>query len=104
MDVEVGGARENTIRRRFKGLAAAETRKTTVAVAHKAVIPAPASVPALASEVEPTVELGRVGGAASRLLAMVRGSGGGPMMSGPRRVPIDSSTEAAAGVLARSMS
>jgi hypothetical protein len=79
-------------------------RKTTAAAARKAVMPAPASVPAPASEVEPTVKLGRVGGAASRLLATARGSGGGPMMSGPRRVPIDSSTEAAAGVLARPMS
>ncbi|KAI0255469.1 Afadin and alpha-actinin-binding-domain-containing protein [Lactifluus subvellereus] len=117
MDVDdVGGARdprapekENTIRRRLKGpAAAAKTRKTTVAASssssksaathNKAAVPAPAP----ASKAESTLELGRVGGAASRLLAAARGSGvgGESTVGGPRRVPIGS-VEAAAGVPAR---
>jgi hypothetical protein len=117
MDMDVGGARdprvpekEKRIRRRLKGpgAVAAKTRRTTVTnssssssksggAAHKAAVPAPAS----ASKAELTVELERVGGAASRLVA-ARGSGGGgrSTVSGPRRVLVDN-TEAAAGMLAR---
>jgi hypothetical protein len=58
---------------------------------------APAPAPAPAATAMTAVEAGRVGGAASRLLAAAHGSGG------PRRVPIDS-TEAAAGVLGRRVS
>ena len=94
MDVDVGGARdphvpekEKRIRRRLKGpgAVAAKTRRTTVAtssssksggVAHKAAVPAPASAPAPVSKAELTVELGRVGGTASRLLATARRNGG----------------------------
>jgi len=58
---------------------------------------APAPAPAPAAMTMMAVEAGRVGGAASRLLAAAHGSGG------PRRVPVDS-TEAAAGVPGRRVS
>ncbi len=77
--------------------AAAVATTTTKA---EAVKPAPALAPAATAigdhNHEPAAEAGRMGGAASRLLAAARGSHG-TSAGGPRRVPIDS-TEAAAGV------
>jgi len=77
--------------------AAAVATTTTKA---EAVKPAPAPAPAATAigdhDHEPAAEAGRMGGAASRLLAAARGSHG-TSAGGPRRVPIDS-TEAAAGV------
>ena len=113
--------KENTIRRRLRqgpaagrnanantnttGRGGVKTRKMTAAAAAtttkaESVKPAPAPVPAAAAigdhglDHEPAAEAGRMGGAASRLLAAARGS---TSAGGPRRVPIDS-TEAAAGV------
>jgi len=77
--------------------AAAVATTTTKA---EAVKPAPALAPAATAigdhNHEPAAEAGRMGGAASRLLAAARGSGAG----GPQRVLIDG-TEAAAGMSTR---
>jgi hypothetical protein len=89
------------IGQRLKGFAAAAKMKKTMVAAsswsswslskltatHKAVVPAPASVPAPALVAKLTVELERVGGAASRLLAAAHGSdsgdlGGSPALTG----------------------
>jgi hypothetical protein len=112
--------KENTIRRRLRqgpaagrnanaaanananaGRGGVKTRKMAAAAAAAAtttkaesVKPAPAPAPMAMSDHEPAAEAGRMGGAASRLLAAARGS---TSAGGPRRVPIDS-TEAAAGV------
>jgi hypothetical protein len=68
-------------------------------------VPAPAPAPAVTmamADHELAVEAGRVGGAASRLLAAARGGGAGAGAgAGPRRVPINSTEAAAAGVPAR---
>jgi hypothetical protein len=112
--------KENTIRRRLRqgpaagrnvnananvnatGRGGVKTRKmaaaaaaTTTAKAESAKpAPAPAATAMSDHDHEPAAEAGRMGGAASRLLAAARGS---TSASGPRRVPIDS-TDAAAGV------
>jgi hypothetical protein len=76
----------------------AASSSKSAAAAHKVAVSAPASVPALALKAELTVELGRFGGAAIRLLVAARGSsgggGGGSMVSGPQCIPIHSAEAA----------
>ena len=107
--------KENTIRRRLKGGPAAvaktrggggggvKTRKMAATAAKsgapKSSAPAPAPAapaPVVMNEPPPAAEGARVGGAAGRLLAAVRGDG-----IGPRRVPVDST---GAGLPARRVS
>ncbi|KAI0259428.1 Afadin and alpha-actinin-binding-domain-containing protein [Gloeopeniophorella convolvens] len=85
--------KENTIRRRLKGPAAA-SRKAAPAKA----APAQKSAPKAKAEAGPPAPAPAAGGAAGRLLAAVgKGNAGG----GARRVPIDSAEAAATGGPAR---
>jgi hypothetical protein len=109
--------KENTITRRLKGGPAAvaktrgssggsgvKTRKMAANAAKSgaskssapAAVPGPA--PVVLNELPPATEGTRVGGAAGRLLAAVRGGGGG---IGPRHIPIDSTV---VGIPARRVS
>ena len=108
--VNVGRGGVKTRKMAAAAVATTTTIKSGSGKSKSSLVPAPAPAPAPAAATvmmdhEPGIEAGRVGGAASRLLAAARGGGVGAAGAGPRRVPIDSTeAAAAAGVPTRRVS